>query len=672
MKIFEYIINIPTEDIDMAKTKLNELKKTGSDAAKSISSSFASVGSTLKQNIQDYGVLGTAGKTAISGLTKGFKGLKGIVQNVGAILKANPIFTLATILMPIIGAIQEFIMNLEFVQAIFKAVGEVLGFVIDLLKSFSDWLGITSFAEDEAAEKAQQNAKDRIAINEVLYSSMFADMQNEISLLQAQGAEIEVIVEKQLELARVKAEVARQTLKDNAKIIAQEILIAQEAGESTIELQKQALQLQQNVKQADANLKILEATVSNARKTRADAAQAELDKQAEADKKARKDAAKARADENKRRLAEEAAFAADREKIRRQIEDLSIASIEDQTTRELEQNRVKYERLVADTLNNEKLLKEEKDKLIASFQAEQLTKDQAIRDKKLQDDIATENTRSNTLRELELQLQQQRFDAIKNLEIENEEISLEEQRARIAERAATEEQLALEKQALELDKLRQQLEAEALTEEEFALRRQLLEESTEAQITAIREKSTKDRVAIEKAAEDNIKANREAAANAAIGLSDKVLGGIAANLEEGSKAAKGVAIAQTTIATAQSAVEAFKSTAGIPIVGPVLAPIAAAAAVAFGVAQIRKIASTPESTTGGGGGAASNIQAAVPTQASSAPQLNMFGAAGQTGGDSSQFTSTERDQPTVKAVVSWTDIDAVSNNDNNIQSEMQL
>jgi len=665
MKTFEYIINIPTEDIDAAKNKLDQLKKTGTDTANSIAASFKSTGQAVKENIKDYGLLGAAGKGAISGLTKGFTGLRTITKSLGTVLKANPIFTLAGIILPLIEIVGDFVKSLGFVQAIMQVVGDAISYVIDLLKSLLDWLGLTSFAEEEAAEKAIKAAEDRKAVNDALYSSMLKDMEREIALLKAQGANIEEIEEKELELARTKAVTTAQTLKEQGQILEAQIRVNQIFGIASAEQVKQLEDLKNAAKDAENALQILEITVSNARQKR-------IEDDAAKDKKAAEDAAKARQEAYKRRLAEEAAFAADRERIRRQIEDLSTAAIEDQTERELEQNRIKYERLIADTLANEKILQEEKDALIAQFEAEQTAKDQAIRDKKLQDDILTENKRSNTLQELELQLAQQRFDAIKNLEIENEELSLEEQKARIAERAAVEEQLALEKEALELEKLRQQLEAGALTEEEFALRRILLEESTQAQIDGIRDKASKDQVARTKATTDQEKAIEQAKANAIKNISSQVLDAIAANLEEGSEAAKGVAIAQTTFATAQAAVEAFKSTAGIPIVGAVLAPIAAAAAVAFGVSQIRNISSTPKSSSGGGG-AASNLQAAVPTQASSAPQLNMFGASSQTGGDSSQFESIERNgQSTVKAVVSWTDIDAVANNDNNIQSEMQL
>jgi len=63
-------------------------------------------------------------------------------------------------------------------------------------------------------------------------------------------------------------------------------------------------------------------------------------------------------------------------------------------------------------------------------------------------------------------------------------------------------------------------------------------------------------------------------------------------VDQGSDAAKGIAIAQTTIDTYQSATAAYKAVVGIPVVGPGLAIVAAAAAVAAGIANVDKILST--------------------------------------------------------------------------------
>ena len=83
---------------------------------------------------------------------------------------------------------------------------------------------------------------------------------------------------------------------------------------------------------------------------------------------------------------------------------------------------------------------------------------------------------------------------------------------------------------------------------------------------------------------------------------------------------KGVNIATAIIDTYQSAVAAYKSALLTPIVGNVLAPIAAGVAVAAGIANIRKIEQTtfdskdsPSSGGGGGGGGsfAPNLSAPV-------------------------------------------------------------
>jgi hypothetical protein len=93
-----------------------------------------------------------------------------------------------------------------------------------------------------------------------------------------------------------------------------------------------------------------------------------------------------------------------------------------------------------------------------------------------------------------------------------------------------------------------------------------------------------------------------------------------------------------------------------------------------GAAQIAKIAST--TFTGGGGGGSTptpSVSTAAPN-IQETPGVNLFGQGNEgSEGDSSQFNSQEQNgSQQIQAVVSWSDIDAVQNNDNNIQQEMQL
>ena len=74
-----------------------------------------------------------------------------------------------------------------------------------------------------------------------------------------------------------------------------------------------------------------------------------------------------------------------------------------------------------------------------------------------------------------------------------------------------------------------------------------------------------------------------------LSLASDAFGNLATIFGEESKAGKAAAIAQTTIDTFVSAQAAFKSLAGIPVVGPALGAIAAAAAVATGVQNVKAI-----------------------------------------------------------------------------------
>lgn len=74
----------------------------------------------------------------------------------------------------------------------------------------------------------------------------------------------------------------------------------------------------------------------------------------------------------------------------------------------------------------------------------------------------------------------------------------------------------------------------------------------------------------------------------------KIADNMKSSLGEASAAYKAFAIAQATIATYTSAIEAYKSASAIPVIGYVLGPVAAAAAVAAGLANIAKIRSARE------------------------------------------------------------------------------
>ena len=106
----------------------------------------------------------------------------------------------------------------------------------------------------------------------------------------------------------------------------------------------------------------------------------------------------------------------------------------------------------------------------------------------------------------------------------------------------------------------------------------------------------------------------------ALAATSSILANTAALIGEGMAGYKAVAIAQATIDTYTSAQAAYKSVVGIPVVGPVLAPIAAGVAVAAGIKSVQNIMKTkiPGAADTGSGAlpSASTVPAFDPSQAS--------------------------------------------------------
>jgi len=105
------------------------------------------------------------------------------------------------------------------------------------------------------------------------------------------------------------------------------------------------------------------------------------------------------------------------------------------------------------------------------------------------------------------------------------------------------------------------------------------------------------------------------------------------------KIGKAAALAQVAIDTPKAAMSAYSSLAGIPIVGPALGAVAAAAAIAAGVSNAQRISSQSFGGGGSGGGSVpstSGIQAGAQqvdpsTQVDITLQGDSFGAEGVRG-----------------------------------------
>ena len=144
-------------------------------------------------------------------------------------------------------------------------------------------------------------------------------------------------------------------------------------------------------------------------------------------------------------------------------------------------------------------------------------------------------------------------------------------------------------------------------------------------------------------------------------LASNALGDLSTILGKESEAGKAAAIAQTTIDTYQAAQASFKSLAGIPIVGPALGAVAAGAAVAAGIANVKAINSVGPSIS------TPNIGNQV--RGTQPPAFNIVGAAPE-----NQLAQAigEQDKKPVKAFVVSSEVSNQQALDRKIQSGASL
>lgn len=153
-----------------------------------------------------------------------------------------------------------------------------------------------------------------------------------------------------------------------------------------------------------------------------------------------------------------------------------------------------------------------------------------------------------------------------------------------------------------MDDMFERARMELQIQQETDLEKLRMAGATEEEINRIKASYVDKAKKLDKEEADFKEQLRQADVDAALGAASAIFGTVAGLLKEGSTAAKAAAIAQTTIDTYQSATAAYKSVVGIPVVGPVLAPIAAGVAVAAGLASIKKIVSTKVPGDGASGG----------------------------------------------------------------------
>lgn len=323
----------------------------------------------------DFGKFGTEiGGTLVKSIGMA---VKATMQFTVALL-TNPVTWIAIAIVALVAGIYKLLDAFGLITPIlnvinkgFDAFMEVINGVKQGLKDFSDWLGMTNYAEQDAAEKSAKYSKEKLEQIEKDNIAKKGALSNELKILQAKGVNTEKEIWYETWL---KNEILRNEKdKTKAKIDAVQTEIkmkklkgdlSDEEKAKIKEQETELLNLQQTIKDIDTDI---EANIINTNKR--------IEKNREDEKKNQAAQNKALADERKQ--------AADKRATEEKKEEDRIKELRNQAAKSLakitEENRLnaiinEYDRAYEETkkkleserdliLENETLKEEEKEKI---------------------------------------------------------------------------------------------------------------------------------------------------------------------------------------------------------------------------------------------------------------------------------------------------------------------
>jgi hypothetical protein len=307
----------------------------------------------------------TVNNFKVTDLTKGLGLLTSAVGKLGAQflkigmqLLVNPLFLLVVVIVAIVLAftvwedkLGKFGTALKIAFFGIYILVEAVKLLIESFKMLTDWLGLTSYAADDNAERVKAASEKSIEASKKRTEQISQSYEHEIAMAKIAGKDtVKLELEKSIKLQNE----AQARIKYNRKTYqAMKHMDDEEAI-------KKRRELSASIK-ADNDL--IKAGVNQRLQINA---QANKDDTDQAAAKA-KEAAAAAAAAYKERLAKQKEAAANRLAAERQIEDLRIAAIKDAAVREGEALTEKYDRLRADLLTDATKNATEKAALLKAF-----------------------------------------------------------------------------------------------------------------------------------------------------------------------------------------------------------------------------------------------------------------------------------------------------------------
>ena len=453
---------------------------------------------------------------------------------------------------------------------IFDAVGKAIGWVVQQLKDFLDWLGLTNYAAEDAAQKQAEAAEKIAEATRKKNEEVIQGYDQEIRMAKLTGKNT---VEMERQKVKALQETARARYEADKAAFDAAILKGDLDKQEISDLKEKARVSRLAAKQATNDVVYFEANIVAEKK--------------KAQEKTAKDQQEAYKKAGQKRKEEQA-------KIKAEID--SIAEMNRKALRENELNAMESQDREIAIINDK--FKEQIDK------AKKYNQDYTALEEQRRNEVNAINTKYADAEELkEEQSRQAKLDAQK---------SFEEQLFALREETTqkTIDAFTLSQQE-ETDALKKQLDENLISLEQYNQGKKAIEEFYAREIGKVRKTEADAEIA-----------RQELIKNTSLDLAGQVLSGISANLKQGGAAAKAIAVAQATIDTYRAATAAFASTAANPvsIAFPAAPFLAASAAVAMGIANVRKILAVQPSTSGGGGSTPTASTAQAPSFGSAQPQ----------------------------------------------------
>jgi len=577
--------------------------------------------------------------TQIKGLISVVGNLGKAFLSMGASLLMNPIFLIAVAIVAIIAAVGALLNKLGILKpalkaigAVFEVIGDAINWVIDKIKEFLDWLEISNFAEQEAAQKAAEAAEKR--------ADAWVKFSEERTRVIDQQIRMDKLDNKNTtELELKKQWLIRQTALERIKALAARLKEKVTSGEIDAE------EIKELTKQYEEQKKIIQQSKDDAayiRKQDAKQRQEDEKKASETSIKNTQDEAKKRSDANKK-------YKEDRLAAEREIQDLIIQAMPEGEAKERAAIEQKYARQIEDVKKNEKYLKDERTKIINLLNQEQQAELKAIDDKKHQEELERKRQQQIELAKVESDEKANLMQQIEAIENERENQLLREDKNnpnQVEINAVRDKYFTLIEQA-----------------KKYGLDTIAIEEQMNAEIAKINKDADAKELERKRNIADTALRITKESLSAAANIAEAFAGKSKESQKRAFKIQKASNIASATIDTYKSAQSAFAS-AGNPILGAVFAAIA----VANGIANIKKIASTQFE---GGGNAAPTSTASSATATPTAMQPT-FSFQGSGNNANSLNSQNDLSMITVKAVVSESEVTSTQNQVSKYENSAKL